>query len=1009
MQQVSFTSAAVQALTGALDAVGTELALFTLFCAGFILFRLPAVQKFLFENGKAKNLKASEAALSAVDMNLLAAKELESNWAAGKGELVLQAWPSLKTFTTGALRAVVEAHVAADRGHEITNTVQTILAKHSALRTTEAMHEILAVLPRNGTMESELRCMFASKHQTRPRRVITPDVPDDKSAAHAHAVRVRSAVQGRQPEKAVQLLLAMHEGGHAVPAACVVSVVRLLRESNPDTGILQELPGDVLSSDAVGALLDYAVRVGDALLLREVHQRAVDDGLNLSMGSREMLLRGYSALGDSRAVEVFDEMIEGGYEPSESAVTAVVSLCAESRHVQMAEHAVAHIRESHGHVTLALYSALMKVYSHARLYHKTCDLYEAMKRDGVEADTVIYGSLIKAAVESGRLELARQLFRESGNPDLLNYMSLIRAAGRERDVQKALMLLEELEQSPMSVDNTAYNCVLEVCVACNDRRAAEGLLRRMEAAQQVDVISYNTYLKILLTEGLREEVAGVLKEMQSRGLKPNAVTYNSLVKDVVARQDLQGAWRLIDEMENEGIRPDAFTCSILMKGVKHTSCPEDVDRIITLIERAKVTPDEVLVNCLLDACVRLRNVQRLTQVLEQFKATGVVPSLHACATLIRAYGHARRLDRAWVLWRELTEDRKVTPSEEVFASMVDACLANGDLDGAVAVFREMKQALPDFSRGAVVFSALVKACVQRKLAKLAVEVYDEIKDVCTCSKVTYNTLIDALVRQGEMDRATDLFRDMSLKAVTPDLITYSTLIKGHCVRGDLEQGLQLLGLMQRRGIAPDAILFNSILDGCAHKQMCSLTEMVLKDMEAAGIAPSNFTLSILVKLYGRCNDLEMAFKVVDTYPKKYGFDLNAQVYTCLMSACIANGELARAIEVYERMTNSGCASDAKTYQTLLSGCLRHDDLDNAARLVTDALRRDPPLCLDREVVENVLFMAARRGRGTDLGLPLLNRLEDAGVSVAERVSNAVRRGEDVPDMREGRPFMRRSR
>merc|ERR1719390_573428 len=148
----------------------------------------------------------------------------------------------------------------------------------------------------------------------------------------------------------------------------------------------------------------------------------------------------------------------------------------------------------------------------------------------------------------------------------------------------------------------------------------------MEQAGQVDVISYNTYLKVLLNEGLRDDVAAVLKDMQSRGLKPNAVTYNSLIKDVVARQDLQGAWRLID------------------------------------------------------ACVRLRNVQRLTQVLEQFKATGVVPSLHACATLIRAYGHARRLDRAWVLWRELTEERKVTPTEEVFASMVDACLANGDLD-----------------------------------------------------------------------------------------------------------------------------------------------------------------------------------------------------------------------------------------------------------------------------------------------------------------------------------------
>ena len=60
------------------------------------------------------------------------------------------------------------------------------------------------------------------------------------------------------------------------------------------------------------------------------------------------------------------------------------------------------------------------------------------------------------------------------------------------------------------------------------------------------------------------------------------------------------------------------------------------------------------------------NIITVGSVLEQFKATGVVPSLHACATLIRAYGHARRLDRAWILWRELTEECKVTSSEEVF-------------------------------------------------------------------------------------------------------------------------------------------------------------------------------------------------------------------------------------------------------------------------------------------------------------------------------------------------------
>merc|ERR1719163_2107110 len=164
------------------------------------------------------------------------------------------------------------------------------------------------------------------------------------------------------------------------------------------------------------------------------------------------------------------------------------------------------------------------------------------------------------------------------------------------------------------------------------------------------------------------------------------------------------------------------------------------------------------------------------------------------------------------------------------------------------------------------------------------ELYEELKaDSMTCTLVTYNTLIDACARVGEMTKAAAVFRDMCDRGTDPDLITYSTIIKGYCVQGDLEQAIQLFSLMRKRGLKPDAILFNSILDGCARKQMRTLTEQVLEDMEKEGVPPSNFTLSILVKLYGRCKDVEKAFDVVETYPKKYSFELNAQVYTCLMS------------------------------------------------------------------------------------------------------------------------------
>merc|ERR1719207_292295 len=193
------------------------------------------------------------------------------------------------------------------------------------------------------------------------------------------------------------------------------------------------------------------------------------------------------------------------------------------------------------------------------------------------------------------------------------------------------------------------------------------------------------------SSSISSEVALVLQEMRSRGLKPNAVTYNSLINGAVSSGDLHGAWQYVEDMEGQGVGLDAFTCSILMKGVKHSSRTDDVEKILALIKRAGVVPDEVLVNSLLDACVRLRNGQLLTQVLEQFRATGVVPSLHAYATLIKAYGHARQLDQVWALWQELTVERGITPNEEVFTCMADACAANGDLSGAVRVLRDLKQ------------------------------------------------------------------------------------------------------------------------------------------------------------------------------------------------------------------------------------------------------------------------------------------------------------------------------
>merc|ERR1712196_262878 len=128
----------------------------------------------------------------------------------------------------------------------------------------------------------------------------------------------------------------------------------------------------------------------------------------------------------------------------------------------------------------------------------------------------------------------------------------------------------------------------------------------------------------------------------------------------------------------EGVAIDNFTCSIMMKTLKHASARDEVDKTLKLMERAKVVPDQVLINTLLDACIRMRDTQRLTNALNFLQNCGVVPSEKAYGMLIRAYGQARDLDKARSVWKDMVQ-RKVKPTEQTFSAMVDACAANGEV------------------------------------------------------------------------------------------------------------------------------------------------------------------------------------------------------------------------------------------------------------------------------------------------------------------------------------------
>merc|ERR1719281_512605 len=541
--------------------------------------------------------------------------------------------------------------------------------------------------------------------------------------ARARAKATKEALRRDDCGAALLFLQTMIAAGLYVPGHLLAAYIQQACQSRSIKAVIQDVEKLSPSAEAIGQAAEALIQAGEDTVADALLAHASKLGLAASYATLDAVLKRYARKNDKRAFGALDRLLASGEPLQEGTCVAVLAFCSEGHNVPLAERVLAEARKA-GCASVVVYSALMRVYAMSRLFHKTCDLYATLREDGLEPDTIMYGSLIKAAVECGRLDLSKTLLQKSGTLDIQNYMSLFRACGRERNSRKALELLGELESSDVGVDTTAYNCVLDVCIKAGDKKSVADLFTKMKVTGYEDTISYNTLLKGMGAGATGLTDAGmVLAEMRHFGLQPNQITYNSLINFAISCGDIAQAWSFIKNMEEERIPVDNFTCSIMMKGLRHSSQPSDVDRTLSLIEQSPVTPDDVLVNTLLDACIRLRDVSRLTAALKTFHGSGVVPSEHAYGSVIKAYGHAKALPEAWATWREMLA-RKVRPSDSTVTAMVDACNANGATADARAVLRDAAET--GLTPAANTYMSMLRQCAQRKDMEAALQVYEEM-------------------------------------------------------------------------------------------------------------------------------------------------------------------------------------------------------------------------------------------------------------------------------------------
>jgi len=451
-------------------------------------------------------------------------------------------------------------------------------------------------------------------------------------------------------------------------------------------------------------------------------------------------------------------------------------------------------------------------------------------------------------------------------------------------------------------------------------------------------VTYNTLMKGYAAKGDFQRARLLLSEMKDSGFQADQASFNCLISAAVTTGDTAQVWSVFEEMQKAGLEADSFTLAILMKLVRKSNNRRDAQRALGVLDSSKVDifKDDVLLNTVLDACIHLKDARRLSWVVWQFEKSSMKPSVQNFGLIIKAYACLKRTDRCWSVWKEMTEVRALVPSDVALSCMLDAVVSAGQTQEGVALFRQWEGIIPP---NTIIYSNLIKGFAAIGDAEQAMEVYEELKSRgLRMNIVAYSTLIDAQAKSGNPQKAQALLEQMEKEGCAPNTITYSCLLKAHCVKGDLDSGLKVFQDMISKGLKPDTVVFNTLLDGAVRCGQFNLCDRLVTEISNYGLEVSNFTLSIIIKMWGKRRKLDKAFVAVREAVEAGRLQLDSKLCTCLISACFHNQQPKRALEALEEMKSwPRCdGPDNGTYEQLLDGLQKSGLLKEAARVAIEA-------------------------------------------------------------------------
>ncbi|KAI4346049.1 hypothetical protein L6164_013131 [Bauhinia variegata] len=545
-----------------------------------------------------------------------------------------------------------------------------------------------------------------------------------------------------------------------------------------------ELSADVSVSNA---LISFYVKVG----------RFIEaESLFWAMDSRDLVswnavIAGYTSNNEwLKALHLFNKLTSVELLlPDSVTIVSILPACAQLRSLHVGKMIHAYIfRHPYLLEDTAVGNALISFYSKCGNVEAALHTFSMLSMK----DLISWNSILDTFGENGHhtkfLNMLNLMLREEVRPDSITILTIVHFCAslfREENVKEVHCYSLKSGYLPYDTASTVGNAMLDAYSKCSNMEYANKMFRNL--SEKRDLVTCNSLISGYVSLGSHNDANMIFNEMSETDL----TTWNLMVRVYAENDCPEEALSLYYELQSRGMKPDALTIMSLFPvctqmasvhllrqchGYITRSCFEDVRLNGTLLDayakcgmikyanklfQSSIEKDLVMFTAMISGYAMHGMSEEALRIFFHMLELGINPDHVVFTSVLSACSHAGRVDEGLEIFYSIEKMYGIQPTMEQYACVVDLLARGGRINDAY----DLVIRLP-IQADAHVWGTLIGACKIHNEVEWGSIVADQlfkIEDKDIGNYVVMSNLYAADARWDEVLEIRRLMRNRDLK------------------------------------------------------------------------------------------------------------------------------------------------------------------------------------------------------------------------------------------------------